>query len=130
MQFSKRDKITGILFLRLGDFECNRTFELFLLRDFLLNRTASVSLKYTRKKLTTKHIAGNVHISLHHVNNLRRKLYSCIKNYKGDDLHPSFIRYCEINLFEPTENKNALPDFVRMYLRDVFDMKAPIEIKL
>lgn len=130
MQFPKRDKKTGILFLATNDFGCSRSFELFMLRDFILYRSAIVSLRMTRQMILKKKTPESIYITLHHVHNFRRKLYSFIKKYKGTDLYPSFQEYCELNLFELNGSRNAEPNLIRLYLREIFDVKAPLEIRL
>lgn len=126
--YPERKTIKCPIYLRIGDFRLNKDYELYFLIDFINNIPAKLTLQKVKDLIDIGLIQGKIHINIYHINNFRKKLYKTLRRSVGDRTRVGFEKYCQNNQIDLEQIKSSNSGIIRAYLREVYDIKAPIEV--
>lgn len=130
MQYPLRNKIDGTIYLQKGHFGIRQRKYLYALLEFVkgssLEDTAKSVSRIVRENVSKTMIKETFRV------NLIREL----SFFSGDDLRISITEFCRLNSIPISILKNRYAKcnqqkmiLFTIYLREVFDLKPPLEIK-
>lgn len=131
MKLPVRNAKTNILYLKIGDLEIKKEYELHLLVDFVNGLSASESSRKANDLIVKKALFCS-HIAISKVYNFRKALYQKMKILKVNGII-NFSDYCmlkgiSLDRLESIRYKNEKSFYLRNYLQDVLDIKGEIKI--
>jgi hypothetical protein len=130
LQYPVRNKRNGKMYLRVNDFGIKKRKYLYALVEFV----KGCSLEDTAASVSE--IIGEIVSKTMIKETFRVNLLNTLSKFKGDANRISLTKFCEDNNIYPEifQNDNAKWNRQRMiiviiYLREVFDLRHPLEIK-
>ena len=130
MQYPVRNKVDGVMYLQKGHFGIKWKRYLYALMEFVKGSSIEDTAHFV-SKMVGENVSRTMIKETFRVN-----LFKEFAKFTGDEKRISFSEFCEANFVFPSmlngqDSKLTQQKIIlyTIYLREVFDLKPPLEIK-